>query len=311
MNVLLNIVLPIFALIGAGWVARRRQWLGEAGATELNRFVVYIAMPALLFRIMATAKWHDLNQPGFTAAFTLGSGIVFGFTLVARRLRGDDLGSAGLDGLNAGYANVGFIGFPLCLAAFGSGSLTSVTITAIVTVCVLFAGAVVLMELDGADSSGWNILRKVSVSVVMNPMVMAPLLGVAYAALFPAIPAGADHFLKYLADAASPCALVSLGAFIGQSRGPAPRARVSALVTLKLLAQPAVTWLLAHGVFHLAPASTAVAVVVAALPTGTGPYMLANMYQKDAQVTARSVLVSTLLSIVTISGLITLFGPSD
>lgn len=308
MNVLLNIVLPIFALIGAGWIARRRQWLGEAGATELNRFVVYIAMPALLFRIMASAKWHDLNQPGFTAAFAVGAGIIFALTLVARRMRGEGLGAASLDGLNAGYANVGFIGFPLCLAAFGPGSLTFVTITAIVTVCVLFAAAVLLMELEGPRGNRWNILRKVSVSVVMNPMVMAPLLGVGYAALFPGIPVGADRFLKYLADAASPCALVSLGAFIGQSRGPAPRTRVSALVALKLLGQPAVTWLLAYGVFHLAPASTAVAVVVAALPTGTGPYMLANLYQKDAQVTARSVLMSTLLSIVTISGLVTLFG---
>lgn len=308
MNVLLNIVLPIFALIGAGWLARRRQWLGEAGATELNRFVVYIAMPALLFRIMATAKWHDLNQPGFTAAFTLGAGVIFALTLVARRMRGEDLGAAALDGLNAGYANVGFIGFPLCLAAFGPGSLTFVTITAIVTVCVLFAAAVIFMELNGPGNDGWNILRKVSMSVIMNPMVLAPLLGVGYAALFPDIPVGADHFLKYLADAASPCALVSLGAFIGQSQGAAPRTRVSALVTLKLLAQPAVTWVLAHGAFHLAPASTAVAVVIAALPTGTGPYMLANMYQKDGLVTARTVLMSTLASIVTISALITVFG---
>ncbi|WP_109127519.1 AEC family transporter [Dyella sp. C11] len=307
MNVLLNIVLPVFALIGAGWFARRRRWLGETAAAELNRFVVYVAMPALLFRIMATASWHDLRQPGFIAAFTIGCGVVFVIALIRGRLRGQSLSHSNLDGLNASYANVGFIGFPLCLAAFGPASLTSVTITAIVTVCVLFGASVALMEIDQSQEGGWRILRKVLFSVAKNPMVLAPVLGVLYAALMPTIPVGADHFLKYLADAASPCALVSLGAFIGERREAAPWSRVTSLVALKLAAQPAATWLLAHEVFQISMQATGVAVVIAALPTGTGPYMLANMYGKDAQVVASSILISTLLSIVTISLLIALF----
>ena len=72
MDVLFSIVLPIFALIGVGWVARRAAWMGPEGALELNRFVVYLDMPALLFRIMAKASFRDLAQPGFIAAFGIG-----------------------------------------------------------------------------------------------------------------------------------------------------------------------------------------------------------------------------------------------
>jgi malonate transporter and related proteins len=308
MNVLINIVLPVFALIGAGWLARRRQWLGSTAAAELNRFVVYIAMPALLFRIMATANWHDLAQPGFTAAFGLGCGLIFVFALTRGRLLGLGLADSSLDGLNASYANVGFIGFPLCLAAFGPASLTSVTITAVVTVCVLFGVSVALMELSQSTESGWRIFRKVLVSLARNPMILAPAAGVMYRASSPSLPSGPDHFLKYLADAASPCALVSLGAFIAERRNSVSWSKLSSLLALKLLGQPSVTWLLAHVVFRLPPLSTGVAVVIAALPTGTGPYMLANMYGRDAQTIAGSILMSTLLSIISISILITLMG---
>lgn len=78
-------------------------------------------------------------------------------------------------------------------------------------------------------------------------------------------------------------------------------------MALKLVGQPLLTWALAVYVFHLSPAITGLAVVLAALPTGTGPFMLAQMYKRDAGGTAGSILVSTVLSIVTISVLVSWF----
>jgi predicted permease len=96
---------------------------------------------------------------------------------------------------------------------------------------------------------------------------------------------------------------VALGLFLAQER-PATGAAAgdaAALVALKLVAQPAATWLLAAHVFHLAPSATRVAVLLAALPTGTGPFMLAELYDRQAAVTARTVLASTVASLATIS----------
>lgn len=138
-------------------------------------------------------------------------------------------------------------------------------------------------------------------------MLLAPVLGALYAGFAPPLPEGADRFLSLLAHAASPCALVSLGLFIADQRGRPHLPALSAQVALKLVGQPLLTWALAVYVFHLSPAITGLAVVLAALPTGTGPFMLAQMYKRDAGGTAGSILVSTVLSIVTISVLVSWF----
>jgi predicted permease len=308
MNVLFSVVLPIFALVGAGWAARRYGYLGPEGARELNQFVVYLGMPALLFQIMANASWHDLNQPGFAMAFGLGCAITYGVTVYVRLKQGAPLADASLDGLNGGYANVGFIGFPLCLAAFGPESLPLVTITAILTVSVLFGVAVLLVEIGIQPKGNMKaIVGKVAISLAKNPMLLAPVLGVLYAAFAPSLPAGPNRFLGLLASAASPCALVSLGAFIGDCHGSFNWPRVSVLVLFKLLFQPLITWIVAAYIFGLPHELTAIAVVVSALPTGTGPYMLANLYKRDAGTTAGSILTSTLVSVATIAVLISLF----
>src|ERR1700757_169610 len=99
---MLTIVLPVFALIFAGWIARRTGVLGPQAATELNRFVVYLALPALLFDIVAHASWAQLWQPEFIAVFGLSCLIVFALTVVIRLRGARHLADAAIDGLNAG-----------------------------------------------------------------------------------------------------------------------------------------------------------------------------------------------------------------
>lgn len=116
----LAIVLPIFALVFAGWLARRTGALGPHSTSELNRFVVYLALPALLFDVVANAHWRELWHPGFVLSFGGGTAAVFVATVLLRRCSGHALADASIDGLNASYANTGFIGFPLAAAVLGS-----------------------------------------------------------------------------------------------------------------------------------------------------------------------------------------------
>lgn len=304
------IVLPIFALIFVGLFCRRANVLGPNATRELNRFVVYLALPALLFDIMAHASWAALDQPRFIAAFTLSCFIVFAVTIALRLRAGRHLADVGIDGLNAAYANTGFIGFPLSLLIWGRSSLTLTTIAAIITVCVLFAVAIVLIEIGlQTESRPLHLARKVGLSLVKNPLLVSPVLGALWAAGGVPLPASAETFFKLLGEAASPCALVALGLFLGERRTTetVPAARPSdlrgslLLVGLKLLLHPLVAWVLAVWVFRLPPMVTHLTVVMAALPTGTGPFMLAEFYRREARVTANAILISTLLSLVTVS----------
>jgi predicted permease len=303
------IVLPIFALIFLGFGTRRAAILGPHATTELNRFVVYLALPALLFDIMAHTGWARLDQPAFAAVFALSCFIVFALTVLLRLNGRRHLADVSIDGLNAGYGNTGFIGFPLSLIIFGRGSLGLTTIAAIITVCVLFAVAIVLIEIGlQTEARPAHLMLKVGRSLIRNPLLVAPVLGAVWAATGLPVPVSAETFLRLLGDAASPCALVALGLFLGEPRlrstTEAAESGLSGsllLVALKLILQPAIAWLLATQVFHLAPPLTHLVVVLAALPTGTGPFMLAEFYGREATITARSILLSTIGSLVTVS----------
>ncbi len=191
----LSVVLPIFALILAGWLARRSGVLGPHATAELNRFVVYLALPALLFDIIAHARWVDVWQPGFVAAFGLGTALIFVVTLAIRLHRPRHLADAAIDGLNAGYANTGFIGFPLALVALGREAMAPTLVATIITVCVLFAAAIILIETGlQTEKRRKHLAFKVGRSLLRNPLLVAPVLGALVPLAGLAIPAPVESF---------------------------------------------------------------------------------------------------------------------
>jgi malonate transporter and related proteins len=313
----LLIVLPIFALILAGWIARKTGALGPNATREVNRLVVYLALPALLFDIMANAKREQIWQPGFIAAFTLGCAVIFAGTLFWRLAKRRQLADASIDALNASYANTGFVGFPLVLSLVGDSGMGPTLIATILTVCVLFAVAIILIEVGlQAATRRRDIVGKTLVKLAKNPLLVAPVLGALVMLSGLPLPAPVHSFMKLLGGAASPCALVALGLFLANDQtaaqtathnnGEAGRAsqRLSTtgiLVGLKLVAQPAITWVIAGPLLNLPAITTHTVVLLAALPTGTGPFMLAEFYNREATLTGRVVLASTVLSILTIS----------
>lgn len=306
----LAVVLPIFGLILAGWVSRRIGVLGPQATTELNRFVVYLALPALLFDIIAHARWTEIWQPGFIAAFGGSSLLVFLLTL-AIRLRGlRPLADAAIDGLNAGYGNTGFMGFPLALVALGREALAPTLVATLLTVCALFALAIVLIEVGlqaEARPLPLALATKVARSLIRNPLLVAPAIGALVPLAGLTVPDAPELFLKLLGGAASPCALVALGLFLAERRPGAESAAgtTAVLTAFKLVLHPALAAILA-GAFHLTPLLNHAAVLLAALPTGTGPFMLAAFYEREADVTGRVILASTVVSVFTLSAYLAL-----
>lgn len=303
MSHVLSVVLPIFALILVGWLCRRTNRLGPQAASEINKLVVWLCLPALLFKVTATATWAEIWQPGFLAAFTGGCLLVFFATLAWRLMQGRALPAASIDGLSASYANTGYMGIPLCLLVFGQDGLEPALIASLLVVCVLFAIAVVCIEVGLQTEK--HVGRAVAVvlkALGKNPLVVSPIIGGLWAASGIGLPEPLLHFLDMLAAATTPCALVSLGLFLAQKQEPQDaQAGAWPLVAIKLIGQPLLTGFLAYQVFDLPPLWADSALLLSALPTGTGPFMLAEYYQREAAVVSRSILVSTLGSLVTLS----------
>jgi predicted permease len=295
----LSVIAPIFALVFVGWFLRRMDIFGPTATSELNRFVVLLALPALLFDIVANARLQQIWQPAFVGTFLVGCGIVFALTLVLR-LRSRHLADAAVDGLNTAYANTGFIGFPLALAVLGQSALVPTLVSTIITVCIVFAVAIILIEFSlQTGGSKKQIARKIILSLVKNPLLIAPVLGALLSVSGLPLPQPAGTFFKLLGGAASPCALIALGLFLGEKRSGAPGTLQAAtlLTAMKLALHPLVAWLLAVYVFGLSTDMTKAAVLLAALPTGTGSFMLAEFYGREASITSRTILLSTALSI--------------
>lgn len=301
MSSIINVVLPIFGLILAGYVCRRSRCLGETASAELNRFVAWLALPALLFKVTATATWAQIWQPGFVASVGAGCALVFGATVVHRLRHARGLADASIDGLSAAYSNTGFLGIPLCVLVLGDDGLLPAIVATLIVACLLFAVGIVLVEISlQTEKHPLRAAAKVSRALLRNPLLVAPLLGAGWATGGLPLPAPANQFLSLLGMAATPCALVSLGAFLaheqsGRSDGTA------GLVFAKLLLQPLITAFFAFRVFELPALWAHSALLLSALPTGTGPFMLTNFYGRDGALVSRVILLTTLGSLVTIS----------
>lgn len=199
MSSVLGVVLPIFGLILAGYLCRRTGRLGETAAAELNRFVVWLCLPALLFRTTASARWEEIWHPGFIAAVTLPTLLLFAVT-VGYRLRGRRrLVDASIDGLGAAYANTGYVGIPLSLLVLGEAGLAPALVATLIVVCVLFAIAVVCIEVGLQDEPSFaRALGKVFKALSRNPLVVSPLLGALWALGGPSLAGPFDDFLRLL-----------------------------------------------------------------------------------------------------------------
>ncbi len=305
MNAVITAALPVFALILTGWLAARWRILGPAATDALNRYVVYLSLPALLFRAMTQVDLAQAAHWGFVAAFAGGIAATFLASFLGARRTQRALTDRSIQGLAASYANAGYMGIPLCLALFGAESLAPATFTTLLTASVLFGFAIALIEFDRQQAPSLRAtLLKVGRALMRNPLLAAPVLGLAWAFTGVPVPEGLDRYVALLGASASPCALVTIGLFLAQTETSSSGPGVLRLVTSKLLLQPAVTAVLAFYVFPMPPMWAWTAVLMSALPIGTGPFMLAAMYGRDARVTSRAILVSTVASVLTVSLLV-------
>jgi malonate transporter len=305
MTAIVDSFFPLIALIGLGWLCRRRGFIGPSAARELTLFVVWLALPSLLFEAIANASLRQLWQPQFVVA--CGVSMIVPFVVVAWwQPKSLDFVDRCLDGFGATYANSGFIGIPLSALLLGKAALIPATVMVLMTAVLVFAVGIVLLEIGGGTAaSPMASVRKAARAVARNPLVLATVLGMAWSAIGVPMPEAPHRVLELLAGAAGPCALVSIGALLAE---PAPPGRtpvsIAPVVIAKLVLQPVICAGLAFGVFDLPRVWATTAVLLSALPTGTGPFMLAEFYGRDVARASRIMFVTTALSLVTISACI-------
>lgn len=306
MDALINVVVPVFAIIAAGYLAGHYRVLGTDSAVALNRFVYYFALPPVLFVFPARQPITEVLNWPFVGAFLAGAAVTLLVATVASRLwLRHDAASFSLHALTTVYPNTSYMGVPLFLTAFGPEGAMPAIVATLVGIVVMVGGAIAVLETTRAKGpSPAQIGREVGITLIRNPLLIATSLGIAASSLALPIPVPIGNFLDLMASAAGPAALFALGlSLVGRSL-LGDMTEVSWSLFLKLAVQPAVTWLLVTHVFEMEARWATAAVILSALPVGAVAFVVAQQYDVYVRRTSSATLLSTVLSVVTISALL-------
>jgi malonate transporter len=239
----LNVVVPVFALILTGYIAGHRNILGKASSDALNGFVFYFSLPVLLFLAMAKIDTATVLNGPYIAAYLAGqvATLLIGIA-VAKGLFRVSLGEAATHGTVGIYGNVGYMGIPLVLTAFGEAALPPVIIATIINAALNIAVLTAVIESERHSGSGGLAIVKVLGSVIRSPILVAPILGFAWALLELPVPAPVQTYGSILGAAAGPCALFSIGLSLVGLPISEGRSEVASMAVLKLIVHPLATW---------------------------------------------------------------------
>ena len=299
MAVVLDIIVPVFGLIMAGFLLGRPPWFPSNLSISLSSFVLNLGLPALLFSAMASRDLPGRGDLAIIGTYFLALLAVAGLALAsARLLYAESLAGAATLALGATFSNFGLIGIPLVLAAFGHEGLQQMLLIVTFHSVLMIGSATLLAETDQAESGSGSlsIARTTVLSLLTNPVIMSIMAGIAYGALGLGLPRPVDRTLAMLSAAVLPCALFALGSGLRELRLHDLLGRTTLMVLGKLVVLPLAVWVLGRYVFHLGPLQLAVAVTCGSLPNGINVYLFAQRYGVHVQRTASAVLLSTAFS---------------
>ena len=304
---ILAVTLPFFALILLGYVAARRDWVPTSAVPAFNGFLLYFAVPAMLFRFAANTPFEQLvNARFFLAWGVVGVLVVLLVTFVARRFM--DLRNAAFLGLASAVANAGFMGVPMLVTLLGEGAAAPVILAIVADLVIVSTCGLALVELGGASQQGRaERVKEAAMRIALNPFLIAMLLGGLFSRMQWVLPLPVAGFVKLLADAAGPCALFAIGVSLVRPDAPLRSPVLAIPIAAKLLLHPAIAWL-AMWAFAIDPFSALVAVLVAALPSAGWVFIFAVRYEADAGRISATILLTTALAFASFSALAWLLG---
>ncbi len=304
MSDILNLAMPFFGLILLGVIAARRWNLGEQGLAWLNVFLIYFALPALIFLVVSAAPFEELlNWPFVTATTSVTVFVFLAIVLLSRLLFATALNTATLQGTAGSYGNVGYMGLPLAVAFFGPEAAVPAALVFCFDCAVQFILTAFLATYANERNGGadWRqVARRITVQVGTHPFIVATVIGVIGSALQFKAPGALATMLDMLMKAAGPAALFALGVTVGLRKFDGVGPELMLVCSMKIIVQP----LLALGVVSmvpgLPPAWLHAAVMMAALPTASNAFILASQYKTFVQGASTAVIVTTVMSAITI-----------
>ena len=313
----LLVTFPFFALVLCGYVGTRLGWLPQVAIPGLNTFVLYFALPCMLWRFGATTPVVKHLGAGLVGVYLACALSMVAFTIAVTRSRRIGWNDAAFGALVATFPNTGYMGVPLLIALVGNEAAAPAIVTILLDLVVTSSLCIALSRLDDAGEHGVAIATRSALrGVIVNPLPWAILLGIATHELQVELPKPILETIGLLADAASPAALFTIGAVLARSQmlsKPTPPSDYLPLAAVKLIVHPLLVLALGWSAIGMGVGldwfALVVITLVAALPSASNVAMLAERFGADNGRIARIILASTAAAFVTFSAFVTLLVP--
>lgn len=307
MSDVIGLVLPFFGLIFLGFLVARitRQPLEALG--WMNTFVIYVALPALFFQLLAKTPFERLTEWGFIFGAVLSTYTIFSVMFVASAvLSRGEIAVSTIKGLAAAYGNIGYMGPGLALLAFGEEAAVPVALIFCFENIMHFAITPMMMALSGSNGAArpGTLALGVVKKIAFHPFIIATAVGVcgAYFEFRPPVPV--ERLLDYLSRAAAPCALFAMGVTLALRPLKRVPAELGPIALLKLVVHPLLCYVVLSWIGNYSPTWVFSAVLLAALPTATNVFVIAQQYGVWVQRASASVLLTTAISVGTVTALL-------
>ena len=316
---ILYVTFPFFALVLAGYAAARRGFLPLAAIPGLNGFVLYFALPCMLYRFGSSTPIAQLLDGAVFGVYLLCALVMVGFAICMTLSARVDWNNASFGALVAAFPNTGFMGIPLLVALLGPRAAGPAIITIVVDLVITTSLCIALSRLGSGQQGGAAQAAKNALKgVASNPMPWAILSGALVSWLQFKLPLPVIQTVGLLADSASPVALFTIGAVLARSQmmassGHAPAVPVMDYVPvalMKLVLHPLLVLLVGSAAISLGLPldrfALVVIVLVAALPSASNVSLLAEKFDANNGRIARIILVSTVLAFFSFAGVVKL-----
>ncbi len=300
----LTVVTPVFAIILAGFVVAQRRLLPEGTGKGLADFIFTIAMPAMLFRTMATVQDSGVAPLGLLIGYfgaNLATWVLASFATT--RLLKRPAEDAPAIAMAACFGNTVMLGLPLGTAYFGDRAASAIAVIVAVHAPVLWVAATLQQEWIGRAEGGKTFarLKEIAVDLALNPIIFAVLAGSLWRMTGIGLPTVADKTFGLLGQAAVPGALFALGMGLTRFEVRSDLAALSTITALKLVVMPLIAWLISAQLLHLSPIGTDAVTLLAACPTGANAYLFASRYNRAVGPVSGAIAAGTAVAAVTVS----------
>jgi malonate transporter and related proteins len=306
----LLVVLPVFLVIGGGWIATRSGIFSASAVDGLMVYTQSFAVPCLLFRGLVDLDLGAAFDPGLLLSFYTGAIIAFAAAvLIERRIFRRRPGEAVAIGFGALFSNSVLLGLPIMTRAYGVDALAPNF--AIISIHAPFCYVVGITAMEIARADGASLAataRTIARAVFRNGLMIALGRGFVVNLAGIPLPTPVRSAVDMIADSALPAALFALGGVFTRYAIRSSLGEAGTIATLSLLVHPAIVWTLATQVFDLPPEFVRGAVVTAAMAPGVNTYVFASLYARGQAQAASAILLATAVSVLTVSAWLALLG---